>query len=131
MEFETTGRSAVCETGPNGEKRPRQKNIYPPFFYSITARSPPFSSCVADETTKNDIGNQRTGEKVIFRGCLENITRAQGLGENHNVKTNETRLSQDTTTTDERTKASFKNSLRILYHFIEYCNFFLFLNEAC
>lgn len=35
MEFETTGQSGapLCETGPNGGKKPRQKNIYALFFF--------------------------------------------------------------------------------------------------
>lgn len=57
---------------------------------------------------------------------------AQGLGENYNVKTNETRLSQDTTTTNERTNER-KLRLKIRYGsftILSSAAIFSFFNEA-
>lgn len=96
---------AVCETGPNGKKIRGKKIFTLFFFYSIYCAHP----CVlpalpVGETTKNDIGNQRTGEKVIFRGCLENITRPGPRGKSQR----ENGRDETFKTRQQRTKASLK-----------------------
>lgn len=117
MEFETTGQSGapLCETGPNGGKKPRQKNIYALFFffffYSIYTPAFFLRCRPAGETTKNDIGNQRTGEKVIFRGCLENITRPGPRGESQRENGRDDTFK----TRQQRTKSLVENSLWISY----------------
>lgn len=104
MEFETTGRSgATCVRRVRMGRKSRGKKIFTLFFFIPLLRTP-LRSCCAAGTTKNDIGNQRTGEKVIFRGCLENITRPGPRGKSQR----ENGRDETFKTRQQRTKASLK-----------------------
>ena len=70
MDFETTeGRHCAFRVKPVRGKKPERKNIYALCYsgFHPAALPPSFFRPVSDETTKNDIGNRTTAEKVNAR----------------------------------------------------------------
>ena len=68
MDFETTGRHCAFRVKPVRGKKPERKNIYALCYSGVSPCSLlSFFRPVSDETTKNDIGNRTTAEKVNAR----------------------------------------------------------------